>query len=176
MRVNIYTEELLTDKEGQPLAEIVTKSYISSRTGQPMTNHGLRIFVKSHPDLHYVPPRDDDRGAVTFWCGPKEGNIVQFLHLLFEAQHADSLRLWREKTGHKQVEAEQAMAPRTEAPKKRGLKPPEEIADYIIRENAVDKDHVLIRTLRTDIVDAIKRERDRADGLKQTLEDLANGN
>ena len=70
MRINVYTEELITTGNNPVMAEIVTANYVSSRTGQPMTNYGIRIYLKSHPDLHYVPPRDDDRSAVTFWCGP----------------------------------------------------------------------------------------------------------
>jgi hypothetical protein len=69
MRINVYTEELLLQGNNPVAAEIVTADYVSSRTGQPMTNYGVRIYLKSHPDLHYVPPRDDDRSAVTFWCG-----------------------------------------------------------------------------------------------------------
>ncbi len=68
MRVNVYTEEL--EPSQGVIAEIVTADYVSSRTGDTMTNYGIRIYLKSHPDLHYVPPRDDDRSAVTFWCGP----------------------------------------------------------------------------------------------------------
>lgn len=73
MRVNVYTEELTRD------AEIVTADYVSARTGMPMTNYGLRIYQKSHPDLHFIPGRDDDRTAVTFWCGADVENIRLFL-------------------------------------------------------------------------------------------------
>jgi hypothetical protein len=73
MRINVYTEELSDE------AEIVTADYISSRTGQPMTNYGLRIYLKSALELHYIPGRDDDRSAVTFWCGSKRENVAAFL-------------------------------------------------------------------------------------------------
>lgn len=76
MRVNVYTEELKLE------AEIVEADYVSSRTGQPMTNYGLRIYLKSHPDLHYIPGRDDDRSAVTFWCGSDRRNIYDFIAML----------------------------------------------------------------------------------------------
>ena len=81
MRLNIYTEELLRNEgpTGPTAAEIVIAEYISSRTNQPMKNYGLRVYFKSHPDLHYIPGRDDDRSAVTFWCGPKERNVFEFL-------------------------------------------------------------------------------------------------
>jgi len=78
MRVNVYTEELLTVGNNPVAAEIVETEYISSRTGQPMKNYGLRIYLKSHPDLHYVPGRDDDRSAITFWCGPTRRAAVEF--------------------------------------------------------------------------------------------------
>ena len=80
MRKNVYTEELLVNggPNGPTMAEIVTADYISSRTGQPMTNYGIRIFLSSSPDLHYIPGRDDDRSAVTFWCGSKKRNVLEF--------------------------------------------------------------------------------------------------
>ena len=79
MRINVYTEEL-TDE-----AEIVTADYVSSRTGKPMTNYGLRVYLKSHPDLHHIPGRDDDRSAVTFWCGSERENVERFLAALRKA-------------------------------------------------------------------------------------------
>jgi hypothetical protein len=78
MRVNVYTEELLHEGDGLPIAEIVHADYVSGRTGQPMRNYGLRIYLKSPLELHYVPPRDDDRSAVTFWCGPKKRGVYIF--------------------------------------------------------------------------------------------------
>ena len=80
MRINVYTEELLPNDSNQPImAEIVHADYVSSRTGEPMRNYGLRIYLKSAPELHYIPGRDDDRSAVTFWCGAKEKNVFAFL-------------------------------------------------------------------------------------------------
>ena len=55
MRVNVYSEEL-TD-------EIVVINRISAG-GESF--HGLRVYTKSHPDLHHTEA-DDDRSAVTFW-------------------------------------------------------------------------------------------------------------
>lgn len=127
MRINVYTEELLGDefkKAAQPLpaavttwmtanypiiAEIVTAEYVSSRTGEKMTNYGLRIYLKSHPDLHYVPPRDDDRSAVTFWCGSKEKNVFAFLDLVREFACYSTLDIWREKTRRQQQAAEKLL-------------------------------------------------------------------
>lgn len=110
MRINVYTEELLwgENNDDPVAAEIVQANYISSRTGQPMTNWGLRVFLKSHPDLHYVPPRDDDRSAVTFWCGPKEKNVLAFLEMLTGKATACTLDTWREKTKLQQEAAEAA--------------------------------------------------------------------
>ena len=78
MRVNVYTEEMTTE------AEIVAADYISSRTGQPMTNYGIRIYQKSHPDLHHIQGRDDDRSAVTFWCGSEMANVIRFLQSVMD--------------------------------------------------------------------------------------------
>lgn len=99
MRINVYTEELLRDVANEPTkAEIVTADYISSRTGEAMKNYGLRIYLKSHPDLHYVPPRDDDRSAITFWCGSKEKNVFEFLELIRDCANQSTLGLWHDKT------------------------------------------------------------------------------
>lgn len=76
MRINVYTEEMTSD------TEIVTAEYVSSRTGEKRTNYGLRIYLKSHPDLHYIPGRDDDRSAVTFWCGELLSNVLFFVDRL----------------------------------------------------------------------------------------------
>ena len=113
MGLNVYTEELLHNEgpNGPKIAEIVTAEYISLRTGLPMKNYGLRVFFKSHSDLHYIPGRDDDRAAVTFWCGPKERNVFEFLEELKGALFASSLAAWHEKTEKVQAEAEAAGAP-----------------------------------------------------------------
>ncbi len=110
MRINVYTEELL--EAGGPnkptMCEIVHAEYVSSRTGQKMQNYGVRVYLKSHPDLHYVPPRDDDRSAVTFWCGPKEKDCIAFLELLRDLAYASTLNTWREKTEAVQRDTEAA--------------------------------------------------------------------
>lgn len=110
MRLNVYTEELIGNfGPNQPcMAEIVTADYVSSRTGEAMTNYGLRIYFKSHPDLHYVPPRDDDRSAVTFWCGPKEKNVLAFWEMVKNAIEYSTLESWRAKTEAQQRDAELA--------------------------------------------------------------------
>ena len=107
MRLNIYTEELLPFTTNAPfLAEIVHADYVSSRTGEKMRNYGLRIYVKSHPDLHYVPPRDDDRSAVTFWVGPSLKSVKAFLEAVMacaEASTLETLDIWREKLAELQA-------------------------------------------------------------------------
>lgn len=109
MRINVYTEELLPLNSIDPkMVEIVTADYISSRTGEKMTNYGLRIFLRSAPELHYIPGRDDDRSAITFWCGPKEKNIALFLEAIGQ-MYACTLDTWRKKTLVVQAEADAAL-------------------------------------------------------------------
>jgi hypothetical protein len=98
MRINVYTEEL-QDASDHPksFAEIVTADYISVKTGEKMTNYGIRIFLRSAPELHYVPPRDDDRSAVTFWCGSKKSNIFRFLDTVREYATLSEVDMWRNK-------------------------------------------------------------------------------
>jgi hypothetical protein len=54
MRVNIYGEEL-TDK-----VELIKKAV------DQKTFYGLRLYLKSHPDLHHSVS-DNDESAVTLW-------------------------------------------------------------------------------------------------------------
>lgn len=129
MRINVYTEELsallldehghaesnsgIMDEHGRRVCEIVTADYVSSRTGQPMTNYGLRIYLRSPPELHYVlhadgAVRDDDRSAVTFWCGPRERNVLTFLNTLMAGAQYSTLELWHKKTEKVQAAAEKA--------------------------------------------------------------------
>jgi hypothetical protein len=107
MRLNVYTEEMPT-AAALPMAEIVTADYVSSRTNLPMTNYGLRIYLKSHPDLHFIPGRDDDRSAVTFWCGSKQQNVFDFIKLLNGAAEVSNLNRFREKVDQAAAETEAA--------------------------------------------------------------------
>src|SRR5580692_966567 len=101
MRINVYTEEMPSFVEefnsDKPFVEIITAEYISSRTNEPMKNYGLRIFLKSSTDLHYIPGRDDDRSAVTFWCGPKEKCIFKFLEIVTLLANQATLDIWHNK-------------------------------------------------------------------------------
>ena len=95
MRVNVYTEELKNVLP--PFVEIVTAEYVSSRTGQLMKNYGLRIHLASAPELHYIPKRDDDRSAITFWCGSSNRNILEFLQELTTTAEQYNLEHHRSK-------------------------------------------------------------------------------
>lgn len=111
MRVNVYTEELVAESDGKSFVEVVKAEYISSRTGEPMTNYGIRVYLRSPPELHYIPGRDDDRSAVTFWCG-KESNLRRFiehLSLIVQSNNGDE---WRNKVAAANEEAEKAEAER----------------------------------------------------------------
>jgi len=77
MRVNVYTEEFEFDR---PEIDIVVANYTAARTGHPARNYGLRFYLKSPPELHHTE-KDDDRSAVTFWCGPDIDNCVRFLNM-----------------------------------------------------------------------------------------------
>jgi hypothetical protein len=59
MRINVYAEELLRD------TDIVTKDAVG-KDGVKRTFYGVRMYLKSHEDLHHRGD-DDDRSAVTFW-------------------------------------------------------------------------------------------------------------
>jgi hypothetical protein len=113
MRVNVYTEELINGGT-EPLAEIVTAEYVSSRTQQPMKNYGLRIFVKSAPDLHYIPGRDDDRSAVTFWCGSELKKVFAFWDAIKTALEVSNQHQWRDKVGTAAAASEVAEAERAD--------------------------------------------------------------
>lgn len=64
MRINIYHEELTTETR---FVEVVAK-------GTGITYYGVRMFMKSAPELHHTP-EDDDRTAITFWWGTKAAAI-----------------------------------------------------------------------------------------------------
>lgn len=119
MRINVYTEEMLlrgrdaaqmvVDGHTPRAVEIVTAEYVSSRTGQPMKNYGLRIYAKSPSQLHHIPGRDDDRSAVTFWCGDSEKNVFAFIDAVRELAYQSTLDTWRAKTEGVQAEADAAI-------------------------------------------------------------------
>ena len=57
MRINVYEEELTSEVD-----------VVSTTTSENKTFYGVRMFYKSHPDLHHTPT-DDDRTAITLWVG-----------------------------------------------------------------------------------------------------------
>lgn len=59
MRINLYGEEL-TDE-----VELVSKEVEDAKFGK-RTFYGIRVYLKSPPELH-DDPEDDDRSAITFW-------------------------------------------------------------------------------------------------------------
>lgn len=59
MRINVYGEELSTE------TELVTKTVTDDKFGT-RTFYGVRMYLKSPPELH-SDPADDDRSAITFW-------------------------------------------------------------------------------------------------------------
>lgn len=73
MRINIYSQELITDPDGDvPMYELDTKT---SNTG--LTYSAVRMFLHSSERLHH-PPKDDDRSAITFWL-PRSRERREFL-------------------------------------------------------------------------------------------------
>lgn len=80
MRLNVYSQELITDFEGgddNTICELDTKT---SNTG--LSYSAVRMFLHSSARLHH-PPEDDDRSAITFWL-PKSPERREFLAQNFE--------------------------------------------------------------------------------------------
>jgi hypothetical protein len=73
-----------------------------------MTNWGLRVFLRSAPELHYIPGRDDDRSAVTFWCG-KESNLRKFVAALTLVVEGNNGDIWANKVNEAQKGAERLL-------------------------------------------------------------------
>jgi len=61
MRVNVYSQEMTRE------AQVVEKQvHLPGQAGPGRTYYGVRVFLRSAPELH-ATPEDDDRSAVTFW-------------------------------------------------------------------------------------------------------------
>lgn len=70
MRINVYNEELTQEIEwAEKHVEATGKTY-----------YGLRMFLKSAPELHHTAD-DDDRSAITFWFGTKRKAAEFFVKL-----------------------------------------------------------------------------------------------
>jgi hypothetical protein len=70
MRINVYAEELTNE------VVFVSKDVEDEEFGK-RTFYGLRVFLKSPPELHHSP-EDDDRSAITFWF--QEGDQAKHTH------------------------------------------------------------------------------------------------
>jgi len=70
VRVNVYEEEL-TDE--------VDLVWVEPQPGKRFV--GVRLFLKSSPDLHHRSD-DDDRCAVTIWTGTVEEARKYFMRVL----------------------------------------------------------------------------------------------
>ena len=82
MRINVYAEELTQE------VQIVTKKIEDGREFI-----AVRLFLKSHKDLHHTP-NDDDRSAITFWVPWYKGeNHPIDLNNIFYALHCASASL-----------------------------------------------------------------------------------
>lgn len=74
MRLNIYSQELLTNpRGGEPLTG--SKRYhdvtelVQQKSNTGVVYSAVRLFLHSSERLHH-PPQDDDRSALTFWRPP----------------------------------------------------------------------------------------------------------
>lgn len=78
-RINLYAEELTDD------TELVVKTAVQP-SGEARTFYGVRVYLKSPPELH-ATPADDDRSAITFWIPwTKAGGYdTNLLHAIFAA-------------------------------------------------------------------------------------------
>lgn len=59
MRLNVYAEEITAE------TELVMKEVTDEKFGT-RTFYGVRVYLKSPPELH-ADPEDDDRSAITLW-------------------------------------------------------------------------------------------------------------
>lgn len=75
MRINVYTEELTPD------VRLVEKRDVVGEDGNLVTFYGVRMFMKSSPDLHQTPT-DDDRTAITFWFRATDQWVIDQLFSL----------------------------------------------------------------------------------------------
>lgn len=64
MRINVYSQELLTDFSKEEVKKVVGPVTQTADTGR--TYHGVRLFIDGSERLHNTPD-DDDRSAITLW-------------------------------------------------------------------------------------------------------------
>lgn len=82
MRLNVYSQELITDIDGAPHLKICEPDIKTSNTG--VTYSAVRLFLHSSDRLHHPPITDDDRSAITFWL-PQSPERREHLASTFEA-------------------------------------------------------------------------------------------
>jgi len=82
MRINVYSQELITDPNG----ELPDYEIVSQRSNTGLTYSAVRMFLHSPEQLHQTT-EDDDRSAITFWL-PKSQERRQYLAEIFEEMAA----------------------------------------------------------------------------------------
>ena len=78
MRINVYSQELITEDTQARQLETILKE---SDTG--VTYTAVRMYLASPRELHFSDD-DDDRSAITFWL-PKSGKRRKWLATSFNA-------------------------------------------------------------------------------------------
>lgn len=91
MRINIYSQELITDDNQGPIIEAV-----EANSNTDTVYSAVRLFLHSSDKLHH-PPMDDDRSAITFWL-PRSPERRERLANQFELM-ARMVRYARTETG-----------------------------------------------------------------------------
>lgn len=80
MRLNVYSQELITEGDPEPDGGVVDVVAKISDTGA--LYGAVRLFLHSSERLHH-PPEDDDRSAITFWL-PRSPERREFVARTFE--------------------------------------------------------------------------------------------
>lgn len=81
MRINVYSQELVTDGR-MPYPKVVEAVEQTSNTG--LVYSAVRLFLHSSDRLHQPPGEDDDRSAITFWL-PQSEKRREYLARTFES-------------------------------------------------------------------------------------------
>ena len=92
MRINIYSQELITD----PYGEMPDYEAVNATADTGVIYSGVRMFFQSPAGLHSSED-DDDRSAITFWL-PKSEERREYLAEIFD-ELAALIRLAPEETG-----------------------------------------------------------------------------
>lgn len=77
MRINVYSQELITDIGPETVLETNEKD-----SNTEVTYSYVRQYLHSYSGLHH-PPADDDRSAITWWL-PKSEDRREILARQFE--------------------------------------------------------------------------------------------